>query len=353
MKKLVLFMGVLVIGFSFFLYFYFSPKNYSEEYKLKDFDIIEEFHKDEKLYYFVINEKYDFVVNEKYSINRQKITKIDYKDNCITPYFEKTKLNEICYIEGDINYNVITSEEKDSGTFDLNGIKLYGNPDIIYTIWNYNSVLIVENRAITKIDLFKESVYRNELTVLVDNLLIMPNYDQKYDYTEFLILNVTNQKLKTWKIDYEISNDSYILGIYDNKIYLVDRKYKIEYEINPVKEKIEVVGNTTKLGIIYNNGFEELTMNKLIKNDLSFNFKETYNYKMNNEMLFLNYYDKDILTKVSDFKNGYIVKQTNDNLYYLINDNLYVYSPFSGNKRLLQYFEWNFNYKNLIFIYNK
>ena len=270
-------MSILVIGFSFFLYFYFSPKNYSEEYKVKDFKVIEEFHKNEKLYYFSVDGKYDFIVNENYSINRQKITKIDYKDNCITPYFEKTKLNEICYIEGEPNYNVITVGEGEPEPYDLNGIKLYYDENIIYTIWNYNSVLIVEDKTINRIDLFKNSVYRNELTVLVDELLIMPNYDQKYDYTEFLILDVTSQKLSTWEIDYEISNDSYILGVYDGKVYLVDRKYKVEYEINPAKKKIEIVGNSTKLGTIYNNGFEETTINKLIKNDLSFIFDKAYN----------------------------------------------------------------------------
>ena len=45
-----------------------------------------------------------------------------------------------------------------------------------------------------------------------------------------------------------------------------------------------------------------------------------------------------------------IVGQKDDTVYYLKEDKLYMNSPFYGEVLLMSYFEWNFNYQNVIFI---
>ena len=37
-------------------------------------------------------------------------------------------------------------------------------------------------------------------------------------------------------------------------------------------------------------------------------------------------------------------------IFYLKKDTLYVFNPLEGTKRLLDYFEWNFNYENMIYV---
>ena len=39
-----------------------------------------------------------------------------------------------------------------------------------------------------------------------------------------------------------------------------------------------------------------------------------------------------------------------NDIYYISDDKLYVYSSFDGDKLLVENFEWNFNYKNIVFI---
>ena len=40
------------------------------------------------------------------------------------------------------------------------------------------------------------------------------------------------------------------------------------------------------------------------------------------------------------------------NVYYISEDTLYKYNPFLGEEALLQYSEWNFNYQNMVFIFD-
>ena len=60
--------------------------------------------------------------------------------------------------------------------------------------------------------------------------------------------------------------------------------------------------------------------------------------------------NKIVVSTMDDLK---IMDQNKDKVYFLSKDKLYVYSPLSGIKLLLENFEWNFNYENMIFVYNK
>ena len=70
----------------------------------------------------------------------------------------------------------------------------------------------------------------------------------------------------------------------------------------------------------------------------------------------LNYfyvYNNNIFTKFKNDENFSIVNIFNNDIYYLSNDDLYVFNPIYGHKLILHYFELNFNDSNRIFIYNK
>ncbi len=46
-----------------------------------------------------------------------------------------------------------------------------------------------------------------------------------------------------------------------------------------------------------------------------------------------------------------IVYSTEDTVYYLEGDTLYYYNDSDGEVLVISNFEWNFNYKNMIFIF--
>ena len=104
-------------------------------------------------------------------------------------------------------------------------------------------------------------------------------------------------------------------------------------------------------GIIYVNGEEKsITLNKLITSEESFIYKNLYHYSLENNTLYLTYLDKEDKIKISNNKVKDIVYVNKDNVYYLVEDTLYKYNIQNGEIKLITYSEWNFNYKNLIFI---
>ena len=56
--------------------------------------------------------------------------------------------------------------------------------------------------------------------------------------------------------------------------------------------------------------------------------------------------------KISNLSIKEIVKEKSDNVYYISDDKLYVYSDKYGEVKLLEYFELNFNYKNIFYIFD-
>ena len=145
--------------------------------------------------------------------------------------------------------------------------------------------------------------------------------------------------------------DSYILGKYNKSIYLVDKKNKVEYEIVPYRKRMRIVGNKNKDGIIYQDEFKNVSMNKLTSKELTFTMTNAYNYVIDNNKLYLKLYNSDNKLLINDLENIKIIDQIDDNLHYLSNDILYSYNLYSGSKKLMNYFEWNFNNDNMIFIY--
>ena len=74
----------------------------------------------------------------------------------------------------------------------------------------------------------------------------MPNYDQKYEYNSFYIINMTNNKIQNiiLKKKKVISSDYYINGVVNDKIYIFDSDKLKQYVINPKKGKIEETVNS-------------------------------------------------------------------------------------------------------------
>lgn len=347
-------MSLLVCAFSFFVYIYLKPRSYELPYQIGDIKITEKYEKKYQLYYFEIETseyKYNFVKKYKYSSQRKLIDEIKIDDACIIPYIDNRASEELCIEEG-IQYINIVNEAK--GKIEYKDTKIFNYNNYTYALWNYKGLDILNKNKNSEINLFKNDIYNNNLAVLVDNLLLIPNYENEYSYKELILINMKTLKQDKMKLDYEISSDSYVLGVHNGSVFIVDKKEKTEYEIKPQAKKMRVIATANKNGKIYNNdGFEKISMTKLTNDNLSFTFDTYYNYYIDNNTLYLKYQNSDILTKVNNFKNGHIIKIDDDKIYFLINDTLYFFTPHIGTIKLLQNFEWNFNYNNKIFIYSE
>ena len=80
-----------------------------------------------------------------------------------------------------------------------------------------------------------------------------------------------------------------------------------------------------------------------------FSYKSNYHYILEDNNLYLKY--KDIKTLVSNNITS-IVRISNGDIFYLKEDKLYHYNNIKGESLLLSYFEWNFNYNNMIYIWH-
>lgn len=240
-------------------------------------------------------------------------------------------------------------------------------------IYNYKGFYKITNKKLEKINLFKQDKYINHLGTQVDKYYIIPNYNEKYDYTKLYRINMKNGKIKTLKLKNKISKDSYINGVINNEIYLFDKDELKQYKINPKKSQIKEIGNKKKKVLYYNlkfkkidvytmrdkklkfitikNKIKELEKNTKIKHIEQTTNKNYYYQTENNEIY---YYDQEIKTKTliaktetTDFK---VFKNT---LYYINNDTLYSYNFTNGINKLIKYKELSFNPENRIAIYTK
>ena len=150
-----------------------------------------------------------------------------------------------------------------------------------------------------------------------------------------------------WQLKEKIYFDSVILGVYDKELYLVDKHEKKEWTINPSKKKIKLIAESNEKGLTYQNGFQKVMMTKLTTQDYYFTGFNVFEYQIDNGLYKSNLFGKE---KILNESPKVIVGQKDDTVYYLKEDKLYMNSPFYGEVLLMSYFEWNFNYQNVIFI---
>lgn len=359
---LIIFITILVI----YLLTLHKNNAYSLEYNLNDYKISENY--EENYYYYEIKihgTKFNFInekpyIKEKRLINKiQKFTDNDYTCHVVISDYIKT--NPLCTKESKIiDYHLVPNKLKEK--MPINNIspkqlnKKYKNYEIYseddnILIWSYKGFDYFNKSKHKKINMFKKDIYEIPLATKVNRYIMIPNYEQDHYFNEIYLLNLDTMELNKWKIKYNISFDSYIIGTHDMSIFLVDRKSKKEYELVPHKKRIRIVGKQNKKGIIYDNEKQtSIAIEKLISKEYKFRNKNIYNFSIVDKKLYLSYLDSPIKIKLSEEPINSIVRVEKDTVYYLRKDILYRFNLKDGEVKLIKYPEWNFNNKNLIFI---
>ena len=363
-KKLRQFIIVALSLIIIYLIIYLTPRNYEYDYKINGFNIKEKYIKKDKEYLFTIkkNDKiYKTIGVSKYTPDRKLINGIkefnNEDTNCIIIDSKIIANNKLCTKDNELISSSLTNiipgkyiNKKQDNYQKYKNIKI-NLDDKTYLIWNYNSFIKINETEKKQIKIFDNDIYNLEIMAKVDKYLVIADYDQKYNYNKLIRLNLKNNKIDEINLKNDISFESRILGVYKNKIYLLDEKNKKEYEINVKKKKINIVSKSD-FGVIYKNNKQVKTkINKIINDNIEFTSNNYYDYVIENETLYLKIKNISEKIKISNLSIKNIVYQNNEEVYYITDDKLYKYDFIYGNQEIFTNFEFNFNYENMVVIY--
>ena len=344
MKKLIILISILIITFFIFILITFIPKNYSFTYKLQDFSVNETYIKSKKIYKFIIKNSdniFEYNISSKYYRSRGLINNLILNEYCLNAKSKQLNSFTICKENDEYITKFYNSTYDDKIIKTYENINIYNLLNHTYYIWNYNNFIIIKNDATNTLSLFDTDFYKLELISKIDNYLLVADYNQKYTFDKLYLINSKNNKVKEIDLKEKIYFNSYILGTYKNNVYFYDLQEKLEYKINPFKEKI----TTNKLEILNNNKWESISSNKLNKKNIKFTNEQLFYYLIIDDFLY--YINDNIKIKVCDMSVSNIIEYNTKEAYFIANDTMYYVDIDKGITKLLSYSEWNFNNSNI------
>jgi len=358
--KKILFFVILFIVVGMFFVVRFKSYDYEVNYNVNEFKVIESYSTESSEYKFIIknsNKEFPYKFKNDYITTKELIESIKIYNNedetCILPISNKISFYPICYKDNSLTYYNLSNTNVDNfkyqqiknNIFDTDNIKVNNTNNNNYLLYNYTGFYYIANDKIKNIKLFEKDVYNIDLIYQLNEYLLIPNYNDNYYFTKLFVVNIKNGKVKEIKLEKEIAFDSIFLGDYKNKIYLLDKKEEKEYRINMNKLEVEEIEYT----ILKNNKLERVSFKEIANNNLLFDNKDEINYEIIDNKLYYIIDNYNIL--VTDKIVNKIIKQEGNTIYYLSQENLYMYNNTYGEVLLISNFEWNFNNTNMIYFY--
>lgn len=358
MRKLIIFVSLIVILFGGFFILMNQPRSYEKEYIVNGYNIIEKYDKSHEYYKYEIKKEdvsFDFVSNAKYTKQRKLIKDIheEKEDDvlCIRPEAINDDFMMICYKNGEYVDKYVAEIETVSEDKKINkiaNIDIY-DKDHTYVVWNNKGYTSLDGDE--KFKFLNNESYDNLLAYQWGDYIITADYDQSRTFNKIYIYNNESKSLDSWDLGVDISFETYFMGDYDGYIYLFDKKSKVQYQLDIKNKKIKVTSD--KDGAIF---FEkELTtkpLDNLVYNELKFVNENKYNFILKDKKLYLRLYDMEELVRISNKEIDNVLYSTEKEVYYLVDEKLYSYNVDKGEKLLLVNFEWNFTYLNKIFVFD-
>lgn len=355
--------GLIGILICFFIW---HNTSYTISYKIGDIAVTETYDSKNKLYRFLLkkeNKEYIVQFEQKRIHSKKIIKKIDSLEEndttCLIPSGKIIKFYPLCYQkEEEISYHQIENKDLLPAQYFKQipeNSKTYNNIEIGYLnnkkyfIWNYKGFYVIDEKTENNLKLLEEDTYNIPLAYKTSDSILIANYNDNYKFNQFYVIQGKNNKVKKIETKEELSFDSYIMGDFKNKVYFFDKKNKKEYEINLRKYSIENITNNGKGKIVENGAWQEISTNKLSSQEYYFSTEPLFCYEIQNEQLYLNIENHKI--RISNLAVKDIIDIQGETVYYLVDDKLYYYNPSDGEVLIMSYFEWNFNYKNMIYIF--
>lgn len=306
--------------------------------------------------------------------NNSSSTPLCYKDKILHSYISvenEPGMSEYLKQLNKYAEDKITSSDE-SYVFAYNEIyknNLYKNEDII--MYNYKNIIKINGERTMTFDFSNKDVFKNEYGTLVGKYYVIPKMRNSIEFSHYLIVDLEKETVEeidlAREVSANISSQMYVNGIYNSNLYIFDKSNLVQYEINPGKGEIKVVGNKDKKGIVYKNGQEE-EIGVYTLNNEKVKFTENYDaYKeIDYDQIFLTsngaVYVKDgVFYKVYnnylknpiylfEAKNVQDIKVKEDNIYYINDQFLYRYNDY-GNVRILKREQFKYDYTNIYDVY--
>ena len=354
MKKYRKIITLLLIIILFVYIYYKVPKNYQKEYQINKFNIQEKYIKKTSSYYFIVNGKYEYAYKTRYR-GKKLIKKVSYvkntKNKCINIDGKRIDFYPICdgttYTVNNLDSkNKIKETNKKYKDIEINVIQ----DENIY-IWNHTGYYYLNKDKNKTINLFKNEFYYNNNAFVTNKYLVTPNYEEKNEYNSIFVIDMEKGKTKNIELEQKINYNSYYVGTYKKKTYLVDRKNKDELELNIKKESIKSILDNNQNGKYYDDGFKSVSITKLINNDYSFNYPSYVHYKLSGKKLYMNYFNSSNSILLVNHKVDKILSYNDKYVYYLYKNKVYSWSYEYGELLILTFDELEFNSNNQVFIY--
>lgn len=366
MKNKIILCIIILLIIICLVIFINRPKNYSLKYNLDGFEILENYYKESNTYYFKaeIGDKYfEISVNSKYQYTKHLINKIKIIDEdelyCLYMQSDKIKTFPTC-ISNDKRIFYVSLDRSDKDFYQESGydkfeekfenVEIFSLKNKNIAVWNHYGFDLIINDKIQKTTLLKKESYLDNYSFIIDKYIILPNYDQEYTFNKVYIIDMETGKNTIWNLNYNINYDFYILGIKNNKIYFVDKKEKVEYELEPNKRIITIISKNG-VGKIWNDKWEEESIIKIANNDYSIKDSHAAYYKLDNSILTVRFNEEGKEHIVTDKKVDKIITSDNNGIYYLYKNEIYYFSPFKGEVKFLKYNELEFNKGLTVYIY--
>lgn len=339
------------------------------------FNAQNEFNKNEKIIKEIISyDTDDISCATIIYTNNSSSTPLCYKDKILHSYISvenEPGMSEYLKQLNKYAEDKITSSDE-SYVFAYNEIyknNLYKNEDII--MYNYKNIIKINGERTMTFDFSNKDVFKNEYGTLVGKYYVIPKMRNSIEFSHYLIVDLEKETVEeidlAREVSANISSQMYVNGIYNSNLYIFDKSNLVQYEINPGKGEIKVVGNKDKKGIVYKNGQEE-EIGVYTLNNEKVTFTENYDaYKeIDYDQIFLTsngaVYVKDgVFYKVYnnylknpiylfEAKNVQDIKVKEDNIYYINDQFLYRYNDY-GNVRILKREQFKYDYTNIYDVY--
>ncbi len=364
MKKKLIVLVILVLIIAFAIFLFTRKKDYEIKYEKNGLDIIERYYDNKGIY--VLSTKhdkktYDIAITNKY-IGKGIVDDIkvisDDSVTCIIFVSKKFDTYPICTDSKKyISYNLVKDLPIDEFKLKKNKTtsKKYNNIEVntlngeSILIWNHHGFSYIDRDGKTDLNIFKDEIYQDNNSFQISNYILIPNYDQKYEFSKFYIINMTTKEVDTIDLEQKISFNYYYMGAYDDIGYIFDKKNSIQYLINPKKKTVEKVGDNT-YGKVWRDKWEEVSLVKLKNDKYTFYTENAFNYYIKDNNLYFKNYKSNI--EVAVYKNAdNIIYTKDDKVYFTYNDRIISISPYYEEYTLLEYDEIVFNKGLSIYIY--
>ncbi len=343
------------------------------------------------------NYRFNLYLKDNYSKSKKIIKDIIYTTGdmeCIYPVTSKKDLNIVCSGGTTVHsypavstkplVTAFVAELKNKGYKNLSWEK--SNPtqdgkisyyqeylDNYYLyIWKYNGFYTLRNKVPSSYDMFNRDIYNNDLGIVYKNKYIVADYSKKYDFDSLMIFDMTNDTFKKVNFDTKLSYNSYYNGIVKDKLYLADPTNLLQYEINLKNHKAKLIGSKDLNGLYYDKGsWGTINIYDFTKDKLKFKYydiPDMFNesnviveaYKSNDVYFYVKNDGIYMYDAISDMsKQLFVVNNVKapqvsyGNLYYIVDDTLYVYSDKVGTLPLIKNNEFKFNTNNIYGVYIK